>query len=85
MSSVKVTVETVGAVIDGNPIGSTIEINGRSAKALEAIGYVRILPTPTPVKKEAAPKKPVTKAKVTPKTKAPAKDSVKTEDKPKGK
>lgn len=78
MSRVKVTVETIGAVIDRNPIGSTIEIDERSAKALEALGYVRIIetvvPTPTPVKKAAAPKKPVAKAKV--KTK-PTKESVK--------
>lgn len=68
MSNEKVTVETIGAVIDGNPIGSTIEIDGRSAKAYEALGYVRIIPTPKPVKKESAPKKPVTKAKVTTKS-----------------
>lgn len=74
MSRVKVMVETVGAVIDGQPIGSTIEIDERSAKALEALGYVRIVPTPPPVKKAAAPKKPATKAKV--KTK-PSKESVK--------
>lgn len=73
MSKARVTVETIGAIIDGKPIGSTLEINERSAKALEANGYVRILPTPKPVKKAAAPKKPATKAKAT--TKVKTKDS----------
>ena len=73
----KVKVEVTGAVVDGVPNGSTIEIDERSAKAFEAKGYVRILPKEQPkapqVKKDAAPKKP---------TKAPVKKSAKkTQDK----
>lgn len=72
----KLKVEVTGAVVDGFPIGSTIEIDGRSAKALEAKGYVRILPQEKPkapqVKKESAPKKPA---------KAPVKKADKTKDK----
>ena len=76
----KLKVEVTGAVVDGFPIGSTIEIDARSAKALEAKGYVRILPKEQPkeqpktpqVKKDAAPKKPA---------KAPVKKSAKSKDK----
>lgn len=59
----KVKVETIGAIIDGRPIGSQIELEERTAKRLEALEYVRIIGKPTPVKKESAPKKPATKAK----------------------
>ena len=38
----KVKVKTVGAVVDGHPIGSTIEIEESDAKRLESIGYVEI-------------------------------------------
>lgn len=70
----KIKVEVLGAVVDGNASGSTIEIDARSAKSLEANGYVRILedkPKSAPVKKESAPKKPASKAKAEtkPKTK----------------
>lgn len=71
----KVKVETIGAIIDGHPIGSQIELEERTAKRLEALEYVRIIGKPTPVKKESAPKKPATKAK--PKAKAKAKKTEK--------
>jgi len=65
----KVKVEVLGAVVDGNPSGTTIEIDKRSAKALEARGYVKILDE-KPVKKESAPKKPATQSKESAKSKS---------------
>ena len=62
----RVKVETIGAVVDGHPIGSKIEIDERSANAFEAIGYVRVLPKPKPKsskKAKSAPKKTASKAK----------------------
>ena len=61
--SKKFNVETVGAVIDRNPIGSTIELSEKEAKYFESIGYVRIIEEikakPKPAKKaKSAPKKP---------------------------
>ena len=60
--SKKFNVETVGAVIDRNPIGSTIELSEKEAKYFESIGYVRIIneikPKAKPAKKASAPKKP---------------------------
>ena len=54
-----VKVETVGAIVDGNPLGSTIELSEETAKRLEAKKYVRIIEEVKPVKKAtAAPKKP---------------------------
>lgn len=62
----KFNVETIGAVIDRKPIGSTIELSEKTAKHLESIGYVRIIgevkPKPKPVKKASAPKKTAKKA-----------------------
>lgn len=52
----KVKVEVTGAYVDGSAPGSTIEIDKKSAKHLEAIGYVR------KVTEKAAPKKPAKKA-----------------------
>lgn len=77
------TVETVGAVIDRKPVGSTIELSEKTAKHLESIGYVRIIgevkPKPTPAKKASAPKKTAKASapKSTPKKKAPAKKPTK--------
>lgn len=59
----KVKVESIGAIIDGRPIGSQFELEERTAERLAKMGYVRVLEKPTPVKKESAPKKPATKAK----------------------
>lgn len=65
----KVKVEVTGAVVDGNPSGSTIEIDKRSAEALEARGYVKIIgEVKTEMKKESAPKKSSSKAKPKKKT-----------------
>lgn len=63
MANVKV--KTVGAIINGQPIGSTIEMTEAEAKHYEKLGYVEIIEEakPGPVKKESAPKKPVNKAK----------------------
>lgn len=38
----KVKVKTVGAYINGQPIGSTLELDEAEAKRLEAAGYVEI-------------------------------------------
>lgn len=59
----KVKVETIGAIIDGHPIGSTIELEERTADRLAAQKYVKILDKVAPVKKESAPKKPESKPK----------------------
>lgn len=62
----KYNVETVGAVIDRNPIGSTIELSEKTAKYFESIGYVRIInevkPKPKPSKKATTPKKTAKKS-----------------------
>ena len=59
-----VRVESIGAIIDGRPIGSQFELEERTAERLAKLGYVRVLEKPAPVKKESsAPKKPATKAK----------------------
>ena len=57
--SKKFNVETVGAVIDRNPIGSTIELSEKEAKYFESIGYVRIINEIKPKAKPA--KKPTTR------------------------
>lgn len=58
----KKLVEVVGAVVDGNQPGSKIEIDERSARYLESIGYVRILAQEVSGEKgSSAPKKPATK------------------------
>lgn len=78
-----IKVKTIGAVINGQPIGSTVEMTEAEAEHYAKLGYVENVkePTPKPVKKESAPKKPATKAK----GKKSTKDDVKSEDKPKGK
>lgn len=58
-----VKVKSIGAVIDGRPIGSVFELDERTAQRLEAMRYVEILAEPVPVNKESAPKKPAKKAK----------------------
>ena len=59
----KVKVLTIGAIIDGHPIGSKIELEERTAKRLAAQSYVQIIDEPAPVKKESAPKKPATRTR----------------------
>lgn len=59
----KVKVETIGAIIDGHPIGSTIELEERTAKRLEALKYVRIINTQVDEKGKSAPKKSASKSK----------------------
>ena len=55
----KVRVETVGAIVDGKPLGSTIEVSEETAKRLESLKYVKIIEEVKLVKKAtAAPKKP---------------------------
>jgi hypothetical protein len=56
----KVNVRVTGAVVNGQPDGSTLEIDERSAAHLASIGYVEILPASKAVgeKGESAPKKP---------------------------
>lgn len=58
MANVKV--KTVGAVVNGLPIGSTVEMTKAEAEHYEKLGYVEIEKEtkPEPVKKESAPKKP---------------------------
>lgn len=58
-----VKVKSIGAIIDGRPVGSIFELEERTAKRLEAMGYVKIMAEPAPVNKESAPKKPAKKAK----------------------
>lgn len=38
----KVKVKTTGAIVNGQPIGSTLELDEAEAKRLEAAGYVEI-------------------------------------------
>lgn len=62
----KVKVETIGAIIDGHPIGSTIELEERTAKRLEALKYVRIIKetkSQADEKGKSAPKKSASKSK----------------------
>lgn len=59
----KFRVETVGAIVDGHPVGSTIELSEGTAKRLETLKYVKINEEVKPVKKESAPKKPATSSK----------------------
>ena len=62
--SKKYKVETVGAIVDGKPLGSTIELSEKTSKRLESIGYVRIIGEVKSQAKKAssAPKKPAKKA-----------------------
>ena len=59
----KVKVKTVGAVVDGYPIGSEIEINEDSATHLERIGYVKVIGEVEKPAKKKPEKKAATKKK----------------------
>lgn len=57
----KIKIEVVGAYVDGHAPGSVIEVEEKSAKQLERVGYAKVVkeapkaaPKPTP---KAAPKK----------------------------
>lgn len=66
MANVKV--EVLDAVVDGHGEGATIEIDERSAKHLESIGYVRVkndAPSDTGEKASSAAKKPASKKRTT--------------------
>ncbi|MBS4195335.1 hypothetical protein [Lederbergia citri] len=69
MANVKV--KTVGAIVNGQPIGSTVEMTKAEAEHYEKLGYVEVVKT-TPKSDEkgkSAPKKSETKAESKPKTK----------------
>jgi len=56
------------AVFNGQPVGSTIEVDEDFARKYEALKYLEIIEEIKPkakaqVKKESAPKKPASKAK----------------------
>lgn len=53
----KVSVKSVGAIIDGRPLGSTFELDERTAERLAAQGYVEIIGKVTEPKAEPKPKK----------------------------
>lgn len=67
MANVKV--KTIGAVFNGQPIGSTIELSEVEAKHYEKLGYVEVIkekPKATPKadeKGKSAPKKSASKSK----------------------
>lgn len=69
MANVKV--KTIGAVFNGQPIGSTIEISKAEADHYEKLGYVEVVKTApkSDEKGTSAPKKSETKAKFKPKSK----------------
>jgi len=71
----KVTVKSVGAIIDGRPIGSSFELDERTAKRLESLGYVKITGKVTEPKKVSA--KPKGQPKKSPKTKPKTVDKTK--------
>lgn len=77
----KVTVEVLDAVVDGKRKGEKVEIDERSAKAFESLGYVKILPKP--IKKDEDKPKETPKAKAKPKKKATPKGTSKKESKDK--
>lgn len=65
MANVKVKTT---AVVNRNPVGSTIELPKATAEKLSAKGYVIIIGEIKPAKKVSAPKKPAKKAPVKKKT-----------------
>lgn len=67
----QVTVKSVGAIIDGRPLGSKFEIDERTAERLKSQGYVEIIgkvakESEKPAEAPAA-KKPASKPKAAPK------------------
>lgn len=79
----KVNVEVISGVVDGKKKGAKLSVEEKSAKALEAKGFVKIVASPKakpkPAKKESAPKKQSKATKV--KTvEAPAKEKATTKD-----
>jgi hypothetical protein len=55
MTNVKV--KTVGAIFNGQPIGSTVELSKAEAEHYAKLGYVEVLPEEKAAKKsESAPK-----------------------------
>lgn len=79
----KVNVEVVSGVVDGNKKGAKLSIEEKSAKSLEAKGFVKIAAKPKakpqPAKKESAPKKQ-TKATKDKAVEDPASDKSTTKD-----
>jgi len=65
----KFKVKTVGAIFNNQPLGSTIELDEKTAKKYESIGYVTI----TGEVKPKTPQKPKAKPKADSKSKAKAK------------
>ena len=64
----KVKVKTTGAIVNGQPIGSTLELDEAEAKRLEAAGYVEIQKAedkPAVSTKDAGESKPKPKRKKT--------------------
>lgn len=59
----KVKVEVTGAVVDGNPSGSIIEVDEKSADKLENIGYVRKVVEESKPKQKTTPRKSKSKSK----------------------
>lgn len=53
----QVTVKSVGAIIDGRPLGTKFEMDERTAQRLESQGYVEIIGKVTEPKAEPKPKK----------------------------
>ena len=50
----KVTVKTIGAIVDGHPIGSTIDIDERSVESFVRKGYVEVVKKPKSAPKAKA-------------------------------
>lgn len=59
----KVTVKTIGAIVDGHPIGSTIDIDERSVESFVKRGYVEVIDKPKAKAKSGTKGKAATKAK----------------------
>lgn len=65
-----VNVESVGAIIDGRPLGSKFELDEQTAKRLESQGYVKIIGKVTEPKPKAQAKPKSTPKKKTETTKS---------------
>lgn len=57
----KVTIEVVGAVVDGHGPGEKVSVDEKSAAYLERIGYAKVVKEEP--KKAPQPKKPTKEAK----------------------